>query len=153
MFKSLLTTLFLAAAATTPSAQETAEVIVEDVLTRWEADRTTVFDASEVDLPALQYIARPVIVFANSPNDPMFAEQMAFLVEEAAALAARDVIIIVDTDPAAETPIREALRPRRFMLVLMDKDGRIAQRKPQPFEGREIWRAIDKMPLRQQELR
>jgi len=39
------------------------------------------------------------------------------------------------------------------MLVLMDKDGQIAQRKPFPWTVREISRAIDKMPLRQEELR
>jgi hypothetical protein len=37
--------------------------------------------------------------------------------------------------------------------VLIGKDGRVAQRKPSPWDVREIERAIDKMPLRQQEIR
>ena len=45
------------------------------------------------------------------------------------------------------------LRPRGFGLVVMGKDGRVAQRKPTPWSVREISRAIDKLPLRQQELR
>ena len=48
--------------------------------------------------------------------------------------------------------LRERLRPRDFMLVVMGKDGEIELRKPNPWPGREISRSIDKMPLRQQEI-
>ena len=68
-------------------------------------------------------------------------------------LARRDVIILTDTDPTAGSDARARLRPRGFGLVVMGKDGRVAQRKPVPWDVREIGRAIDKMPLRQQEIR
>ncbi len=38
-------------------------------------------------------------------------------------------------------------------MVIVDKDSRVLLRKPSPWDVREITRAIDKTPLRQQELR
>ncbi|HHC29877.1 MAG TPA: DUF4174 domain-containing protein, partial [Rhodobacterales bacterium] len=57
------------------------------------------------------------------------------------------------TDPAAKSPIRQELRPRGFALVLIGKDGFKYLRKPLPWDVREITRSIDKMPLRQDEIR
>ena len=96
---------------------------------------------------------RLVLVFADSPNNPAFTDQMQMLASQPQELAQRDAVVIFDTDPEARTELRQQLRPRGFMLVLMDKDGQIAQRKPFPWTVREISRAIDKMPLRQEELR
>ncbi len=39
------------------------------------------------------------------------------------------------------------------MLVLVGKDGSVYLRKPFPWDVRELSRSIDKMPLRQQEMR
>ena len=39
------------------------------------------------------------------------------------------------------------------MLVIIGKDGSVKQRKPLPWNVRELSRSIDKMPLRQQEMR
>lgn len=96
---------------------------------------------------------RPVVVFADSPADPAFVEQMRALQAGWPDLAARDVVILVDTDPAASGPARKALRPRGFSIVLIDKDGTIASRKPTPRNVREIAHAIDKMPIRREEIR
>ncbi len=137
-----------AAQEATPEAPAAELTVVE----QWQADRAHVFDAAEVDLDALRYVARPIVVLANSPFDPLVDEQLAFLLERADELALRDVILILDTDPAANTDVRQRLRPRAFQLVLMDKDGRVHLRKPAPWDVREITRSIDKMPLRQQEL-
>ena len=98
---------------------------------------------------------RPVVVFANTPNDLLIKRQMELLEDGAAELAERDVIVIVDTDVDAEetTPLRKKLRPRVFQLVLIGKDGQVKLRKPRPWTVRELSRVIDKMPMRQQELR
>lgn len=108
--------------------------------------------AAEVDLQALEYVSRPLVVFADSPDDPNFIRQMRLLGEDPAALAARDVMVIVDTDPVAQTAIRQKLRPRGFSLVVLDKDLRTVIRKPLPWDVREIVRAIDKLPSRRQEI-
>lgn len=123
------------------------------VLERWEEDRTQVFAGAEVTLADLQWVARPLVIFADTPNDPRFTSQMDLILPEVDRLAERDVIIITDTDPAAMSDVRTALRPRGYMMALVDKDGRVALRKPEPYDVRELSRSIDKMPLREQEIR
>lgn len=108
--------------------------------------------ANSVMLEDLLYLKRPVVVFADTPNDPAFVRQMEFIALGADDLAERDVIVVTDTDPTAKTAWREKLRPRGFSLVLMDKDGKVVIRKPLPWEVREITHAIDKTPLRRQEM-
>ena len=87
-----------------------------------------------------------------SPLDPMFIEQLDLLRDGIEEMVERDVIVIVDTDPANPSALRTALRPRAFMLTLVGKDGRTALRKPAPWDIRELSRAIDKIPMRQQEI-
>lgn len=96
---------------------------------------------------------RPVVVFADTAEDPQFRRQMELLAEEADMLEERDVVVLTDTDPAARGPLRTELRPRGFQLVIIGKDGGVKLRKPRPWTVREIGRVIDKMPLRQQEIR
>ena len=109
--------------------------------------------AENVTLEDFLWIKRPVVVFADSPADPRYVQQMQFLMSELNALDVRDVVIITDTDPSARSSFRQALRPRGFMLAIIDKDGGVKQRKPLPWSVREITRAIDKMPTRQQEIK
>ena len=110
-------------------------------------------DAAGITLDEFRWQKRPVVVFADTPADPAFVEQMRFLADRWPELAERDVVVITDTDPAALSDARTRLRPRGFMLVLIDKDGTVAQRKPFPWDVREISRAIDKTPTRREELR
>lgn len=109
-------------------------------------------EADEHELSEYHWLRRVLVVFADSPNDPRFVEQMKLIAERPLDLFERDVIVITDTAPAARSPIREELHPRGFALVLIGKDGLKYLRKPTPWDVREISRSIDKMPLRQQEL-
>ncbi|AKS46762.1 protein of unknown function [Octadecabacter temperatus] len=136
-------------AASVVTAQEVETPSIADA---WAADKTQVFDATSLDIDTLIWLARPVVVFADSPNDPRFREQMDLLFENADDLAERDVIVLTDTDPSAQSPLRTRLRPRGFGLVIIGKDGEVELRKPSPWGVREITRSIDKMPLRQQEV-
>ena len=122
------------------------------ILERWEEDRTQVFDGADVNLDDLAWVARPLVVFADTPNDPRFQQQMDLLLADIDRLAERDVIVITDTDRAAMSDVRTRLRPRGYMLALVAKDGRVSLRKPEPYDVRELSRSIDKMPLRQQEI-
>jgi Domain of unknown function (DUF4174) len=103
--------------------------------------------ASEVVEADLLFLRRPVVIFADSPNDPAYVRQMELLTRYYDQLAARDVILIIDTDPASPSSLRKKLHPRGFSLVLMDKDWKPMIRKPLPWEGREIVNSIDKMPI------
>ena len=79
-------------------------------------------------------------------------QQLEFLEDRSAELEARDVVILVDSDPAAKSALRKKLRPFDFQLVLLGKDGKVVLRKPRPWDVRELMRAIDKIPLRKQEI-
>ncbi|WP_232831606.1 DUF4174 domain-containing protein [Pseudogemmobacter bohemicus] len=103
--------------------------------------------ASEVSEADELYLRRPVIVFADNPHDPNFIRQMEILPDLYPQLAARDVILITDTDPANPSEIRQKLRPRGFSLVMMDKDWKSPIRRPSPRAAREIINTIDKMPI------
>ncbi|SEQ24876.1 DUF4174 domain-containing protein [Thalassovita taeanensis] len=110
-------------------------------------------NGAEVELSQFLWIKRPIVVFADSPADPRFVEQMKFLAADVPGLILRDVVVLTDTQPAEKSALREKLRPRGFMLVLIDKDGQVKLRKPLPWDVREISRSIDKWPTRQQEIR
>lgn len=96
---------------------------------------------------------RVLVVFADSPADPRYIQQMEYITDRLDALAERDVVVLTDTGKGADTALRKELRPRGFMLVLIGKDGTIYLRKPLPWDVREISHSIDKMPMRQQEMR
>ncbi|MCD9148873.1 DUF4174 domain-containing protein [Pseudophaeobacter flagellatus] len=105
-----------------------------------------------IDLASFQWHKRPVVVFADSPEDPRFKEQMTYLESEPQVLLDRDVVVLTDTDPSAASSLRKALRPRGFMLVLVGKDGGVKLRKPLPWTVRELSRSIDKFPDRLREV-
>ena len=141
----LLAALAMASPAT---AQDAAAAPAEG-----PAEMLQIYDASEVTLDQFIWVNRPVVVFADSPFDPRFVEQMELLQARPAELNERDVVVITDTDPDARSDIRRQLRPRGFQLTVIGKDGEVKLRKPSPWDTREISRSIDKMPLRQRELR
>lgn len=143
----LLMNIALAALIALPAAAQD-----QTVLERWTEDRTQVFDGAEINLDELTWEVRPLVIFADTPSDPRFQQQMDLILAEVDRLAERDVIIIVDTDDETMSDVRTTLRPRGYMMALVGKDGRVALRKPEPWSVRELSRSIDKMPLRQQEI-
>jgi hypothetical protein len=110
-----------------------------------------IFDAADVVLADFVWTNRLVVVFADTPNDPSFGRQIEFILEREQAMIDRDVVLITDADPAARTEARRNLRPRGFMLAIIDKDGEVKQRRPSPRDGREIMQTIDKFPSRRDE--
>ena len=141
------------AASPAPPGPEASASAALDPVAAWEADPSAVLPADGVDLGDFQYVARPFVIFADSPRQPQVLEQLRLIEAEFGTLADRDVAVILDTDPEAQSGVRQELRPRGFALVLLDKDGRVTLRRPAPLSVREIARAIDRTPLRQEELR
>lgn len=136
----LVITALFAAAASAQSAQD--------------ADANILFKTADMEnLSEFRWKKRPVMVFADSADDPAFVEQLALLHARSEELIERDVVVLTDTDPDARHPLRLMMRPRGFMLVLVGKDGGNRLRKPFPWDVREISRSIDKMPMRQREIR
>ena len=144
--KPLLTLVFVMFSAAIAVAQENTEP-------SGQAPAEIIIPGETADLNEFLWIKRPLVVFADSPADPRYTLQMEYLTERLEYLDQLDVVILTDTDPSADSALRKKLRPRGFMLVLMGKDGTIYLRKPLPWDVREISRVIDKMPMRQQEIR
>lgn len=118
-----------------------------------EPDSSALVQSGEdVDLSTFKWHKRPIVVFADSPEDPQFKEQMDRLNNEAAALLDRDVVVLTDTNPEARSALRKDLRPRGFMLVFVGKDGGVKLRKPHPWTVRELTRSIDKFQDRLREV-
>lgn len=135
----LILAIFLPASL---GAQETTET----------ATPVLIQPGSDTDLSEFLWKNRPVVVFADSPDDPRFHEQIDRLSQGAHALFDRDVVVLVDADPAANSVLRQTLRPRGFVLVLVGKDGGVKLRKPTPWTVRELTRTIDKFPSRIREV-
>lgn len=142
MFRTLLTVLTLA--STTVAAQSTLE--------DWRSDPGTPIVAQDIQLEDFLWQARPFVIFANSPLEPAFAEQLELLNAELSEVVERDIVIILDTDTKNPSDLRTQLRPRGFMWVLIGKDGQVKLRKPFPWDVRELSRVIDKMPIRKREI-
>ena len=78
-----------------------------------------ILEAGNHELSEFLWLKRPIVVFADSPADPRYVEQINLLTERLDVLEERDVVILTDTDPAAQSAIRTELRPRGFMFVLI----------------------------------
>jgi hypothetical protein len=107
----------------------------------------------ETNLEDFAWTHRPILVFANSPNDINFESQVAMLRGNISELTERNVVVLLDSDPKANGLLRKTLRPRGFVVILVGKDGQIKLRKPFPWDVRSISRTIDKMPMRRQEIK
>ena len=129
-----------------------APLYAQGTLDDWTANPGAPIAAQDIVLADFIWQARPLIIFADTPLDPSFAEQMDLLRAEIEEVIEREVVIITDTDPAIPSALRTKLRPRGFMWVLVGKDGQVKLRKPFAWDVRELSRVIDKMPMRKREI-
>ena len=147
----------MAATDTVEEAEEVSETVaqvrsVAEEMAAEGLEGLEVLDAAQADLDSFLWVKRPIIIFANTPADPAFDRQIRDIVERAEEFAIRDVVLIVDADPAAQSDARRRLRPRGFMLAILDKDGEVKHRRPAPRTAREIMAVIDRFPARRQEM-
>jgi len=117
------------------------------------APESVIMQGDEANLNEFKWLKRPLVIFADSPADPRFVQQMAFITDRLTDLEERDVVVLTDTDPDTKSALRDKLHPRGFMVALIGKAGMVKLRKPAPWDVRELSRVIDKMPMRQQEIR
>ncbi|KUF12846.1 hypothetical protein AVJ23_01895 [Pseudoponticoccus marisrubri] len=105
------------------------------------------------ELGDLQWQARPVLVFADGPEDQRFRQQMTALRASSDGLAARDIVVLTDTDPSAKGRLRAALAVEGFTVLLVGKDGGVKLRSDEPIATDDLFSTIDAMPMRQREMR
>jgi hypothetical protein len=135
-------------ASETPEPAEAPEITVEMP----EPEGLRILDAAGIDPAEFLWSARIVAVLADTPNDPAFIQQIRDIEARAGQLFERDVVVITDTDRRSDSALRRMLRPRGFMLAIIEKDGTVVQRRPAPRDAREIAAIIDRFPLRRQEI-
>ena len=117
------------------------------------APLVTPLDPDRRDLDAYQWSARPVLVFAPSPEDPDYLDQMAEFREARDGLEDRDIIVLSDTDPDAHGRLRAGLAINGFEIILVGKDGGVKLREDHPLTARALFDTIDAMPMRQREMK
>jgi hypothetical protein len=119
-----------------------------------------------VSLTRLRDNARPLLIFAPTPNDPQLQIQLRRLHQSAAAIADRDIAVIAipwnsPSPTAATLTDQDALAARRrfhiapsdFTVILLGKDGGEKLRSSKPLSLNKLTSTIDAMPMRQDELR
>ena len=117
-----------------------------------QAETLQFLNAVDVDVREFIWEWRLLVVMADSPNNPDFERQLTAIAERADEFLKRDVVVIFDAEPAANSPLRQVLRPRGFVTAIIDKDGEVKARRPSPRTGRELMAVIDKFPSRRQEI-
>lgn len=111
------------------------------------------FDAMPETLDAYRWEARPVLIFADTADDPSLISASQAMVNAAEALMERDIVVMIDPDPSAEGAIRQGLEIDGFTMVLVGKDGGVKMRSDGPIAVETLFETIDAMPMRKQEMR
>lgn len=119
-----------------------------------------------VTLTELRHTARPLLIFAARPDDPLLEIQLRNLQEHPAAAAERDLVPVavpvanpsptaahLSAAEATEVRRRFKIAPADFAVILIGKDGGEKLRSPKPFSMHQLSETIDAMPMRQDELR
>jgi hypothetical protein len=105
-------------------------------------------------LEAYRWKARPVIVFGSESNEA-FRRQIALLFNAAPGLQERDMVVIQAEDGNDRHNLHAlyGVPPQTFEVLLVGKDGGVKFRSNQPLEPEEIFRTVDAMPMRREEMR
>lgn len=109
-------------------------------------------DAEGGALDALKWRSRPVLVFADDPAGAAYRAQFALLRKARAGVEERDIIVFSDTAPGSSGALRARLKVEGFTLVLIGKDGGVKLRADSPVAPEDLFRTIDRMPMRQREM-
>ena len=112
--------------------------------------------AAPTSIDAMRHHRRILLVAAPAPDDPQLAEQRRFLTRWRAGAADRDlsVVELIGDQVAGATDAAPALRrryglvPARFAVLLIGKDGHVADRSDRPVAADALERTIDAMPMR-----
>ena len=108
--------------------------------------------------------ARVLVICAPTADDAELRGQDAVLGGQAFGLKAREVVVLRAVEPAAPGPQAEpigaakvcaaaGLPADRFGVALVGKDGGVKLRRRHPISTDELFRIIDAMPMRREEMR
>jgi hypothetical protein len=121
----------------------------------------------DVDFEQFKWKNRLLLVFAPDSSHPLFESLQRDISTRKHEVDDRDLVVfeILDVgtskrdgtqlDPHTAASLRERfdISPKAFSLILVGKDGGIKLRRNDPVKLEEIFRLIDAMPMRQDEMR
>jgi hypothetical protein len=116
----------------------------------------TVVVTQTPDLDGLRWNSRVILLFALDTNNSQLAQQKEMLDRQAAGIKDRDLKVFEIT---GRSPSGEQLRDRfhvkadSFAVVLIGKDGSTKLKHSEPTDPNEIFKLIDSMPMRKDEMR
>jgi len=109
---------------------------------------------------------RPVLVFADHGGNPLLARQRRIFAGNSAGLIERNILLVWVIDDTVRTEfgprpgltatqLRARFRRHRtdFRVVLVGKDGGTKLSRPTPLTTATLFRTIDAMPMRRDEMR
>ncbi len=107
---------------------------------------------ADAGLAGYKWKNRVLVILAPSDNDPQLKEQRASATASAAGFTERDLIVV--TEIGVEGPIHRkyGIRQSDFQVLLIGKDGHSTLRWPKPVGSEVIFSAIDRMPMRRDEI-
>ncbi len=118
-------------------------------------------------LESYQWKNRLLLVFAPSENSAAYQQQMQLFQGQQAGFNERDLVIYelldrggnranvqsIDREDAAKIRDRFQVSPGEFRVVLVGKDGTSKRRDQSPVSPTVIFKEIDVMPMRRQEMK
>jgi hypothetical protein len=119
------------------------------------------------NLSDYQWQHRIVLIFAPSERSPAYQQQMQQWTADQDGIRDRDLKLVEvlgtgesradgrPMQPASAERLRQqfGVGPEDFVVILVGKDGTEKQRSQSPVEPTMLFRTIDAMPMRQQEMR
>lgn len=103
------------------------------------------------DLSAYKWQSRPVVIFADAPQDGPLLMQLGLLDSAMAGLEERDILVFIDSQPDVRGLLRESLGIDGFHVLLIGKDGGVKLDVTEPISADALFETIDAMPMRQRE--
>jgi len=121
---------------------------------------------AQVDLKRYRWEKRLILLFAPSPENQAYREQVTVLEGSSGGLLERDLLIAhlfeTGSSQLAEEVLSEdeaaALRSEyevdgEFTFILIGKDGTVKRRSQEVVQVDDLFTQIDRMPMRQREMR
>lgn len=108
------------------------------------------------DLNALRWNKRALLLFAPSANNGQIIQQKQMLDSHSAGLEERDLKVFEITGSSqADEQLRGRFHVKTdsFTVVLIGKDGSQKLKRSQPTNAEDIFKLIDSMPMRKEEMR
>ena len=121
---------------------------------------------SSFNLSSQKWKNRVLIVFAPSVDNHTYQQQMQLLQEHNSGFADRDLVLVqvlatdesyanrqsIDESSAAKLRDRFGVDKGNFRVILVGKDGGVKRSDATPVQATAIFKEIDAMPMRQQEM-